>query len=56
MQHHINFTTSFMGSNLMEIYLKKKTKTDHTFNKKLLLILKTYVIIYIINLSTKNKM
>ena len=54
MQHHINFTTSFMGSNLMEIYLKKKT--DHTFNKKLLLILKTYVIIYIINLSTKNKM
>ena len=53
MQHHINFTASFMGSNLMEINLKKK---HQTFNKKLLIILKTYVIIYIINLSTKNKM
>ena len=31
-------------------------KNDHTFNNKLLIILKTYVHYYVIDLSTKNKM
>ena len=35
--------------------LMKNLKNDHTLNNRLLIILKTMFIIYVIDLSTKNK-
>ena len=48
---HSIFSISFTGSRFHE-----NLKNDHTFNNKLLIILKTMFIIDVVDLSTKNKM